>query len=78
MMIEVLVRELGRGRERRGGGGGGGGSETVRSDRSRVHRWDRSEHYRISRRHRVLHVIAPIFKRVCRKNVPFGGRFESL
>jgi hypothetical protein len=26
----------------------------------------------------VLHVIAPIFKRVCRKSVPFGGRFESL
>ena len=74
------MRELGRGRERRGGGGGGGGggSETVRSERSRVHRWDRSEHYRISRRHRVLHVIAPIFKRVCRNSVPFGGRFESL
>jgi hypothetical protein len=26
----------------------------------------------------VLHVIAPIFKRVCRNRVPFGGRFESL
>lgn len=26
----------------------------------------------------MLHVIAPIFKRVCRKSVPFDGRFESL